>query len=172
MTGRKTYDQKYTGEEYYWGTEPSKLSTKVIETIQSRPGTKPKLIDLGSGEGRDIVYFASQGFDVTGVDLSSEGLRKTKNLAEEKGIEEAADSIAKVATTELDITEIKASYPVFNFSGDDRNVVVKVSFTLSDSQGIVRSGTNYYEYEHHPLVNTWHREYDSSKFSYYMNFLF
>ena len=110
MTGRKTYDQKYDGEEYYWGKEPSALCSKVTEII--RPGVKiPKLIDLGSGEGRDVVYFAGEGFDVTGVDLSTQGLEKTKKLAEEMGVQ--------VKTIEADITnfELKDKYDVIFSTG-------------------------------------------------------
>jgi tellurite methyltransferase len=39
---------------------------------------RPRLIDLGTGEGRDLVAFARHGFCVLGVDLSEVGLAKAR----------------------------------------------------------------------------------------------
>jgi len=45
-----------------------------------------RVLDLGCGEGRDSVYFASCGFDVMGLDVSAAGLAKAQRLAEEQGV--------------------------------------------------------------------------------------
>jgi tellurite methyltransferase len=44
-----------------------------------RPGAR--VLDLGCGEGRDSVFFATCGFEVTGVDVSPAGLQKAERLA-------------------------------------------------------------------------------------------
>ncbi|MBI3028299.1 MAG: class I SAM-dependent methyltransferase, partial [Candidatus Rokubacteria bacterium] len=49
------------------------------------PGAR--VLDLGCGEGRDSVFFASRGFEVTGVEVSLAGLRKAERLARERGLE-------------------------------------------------------------------------------------
>jgi tellurite methyltransferase len=43
------------------------------------PGAR--VLDLGCGEGRDSVFFAECGFDVTGVDIARSGLSKAERLA-------------------------------------------------------------------------------------------
>jgi 2-polyprenyl-3-methyl-5-hydroxy-6-metoxy-1,4-benzoquinol methylase len=43
-------------------------------------------LDLAIGEGRNGVYLATQGFQVTGVDISEVGLKKAQALATEKGV--------------------------------------------------------------------------------------
>ena len=81
------YDQKYAGQEYYWGMNPSVLCDKVLEIIRPGPNFHPKLLDIGCGEGRNAVYFAKHGFEVTGLDLSLVGLEKTKRYAEQTGVQ-------------------------------------------------------------------------------------
>lgn len=69
------YDEKYRGKDFFWGTEPGSLARKVLEIRP--PLDSPKLLDVGCGEGRDTIFFARKGYDVTGFDLSAEGVRKT-----------------------------------------------------------------------------------------------
>lgn len=45
------------------------------------------MLELGCGPGRNAIYLASEGFDVTAVDLSVEGINWAKERALEKGIE-------------------------------------------------------------------------------------
>ena len=71
-----------TPNEYIWGTEPSPRARSVSALL--RPGAR--VLELGCGEGRDSVFFASCGFDVTGVDVSAAGLRKADRLARAYGV--------------------------------------------------------------------------------------
>jgi hypothetical protein len=43
------------------------------------------IVELASGEGRNVVYLAQQGHSVTGVDFSKNGLEKTVALAQSRG---------------------------------------------------------------------------------------
>jgi tellurite methyltransferase len=69
--------------DYIWGTEPTSLAREVSDLLP--PGAR--VLDLGCGEGRDSVFFASRGFEVTGVEVSLAGLRKAERLARERGLE-------------------------------------------------------------------------------------
>lgn len=78
------YEEEYKGEDYYWGTVPSKMCYRVLELM---PPVRPlKLLDIGCGEGKDAVFFARNGYDVTAFDISSAGIEKTKRLAEKVGV--------------------------------------------------------------------------------------
>lgn len=70
-------------KDYIWGTEPSSFAREVSALLP--PGAR--VLDLGCGEGRDSVFFASRGFEVTGVDVSLAGLRKAERLARERSLE-------------------------------------------------------------------------------------
>ena len=71
---------------------------------------------------------------------------------------------------DLDIKEVKISYPVYKFSTGKRDVILKVRFTLRDSKGVIKDGENYYVCEHHPLGNTWYIKHSAGKYRYFMNF--
>lgn len=71
-----------TPNEYIWGTDPSALAREVSALLPPRA----RVLELGCGEGRDSVFFATCGFNVTGVDVSAAGLRKAERLARAHGV--------------------------------------------------------------------------------------
>lgn len=78
------YEEEYRKSGYYWGTAPSKMCYRVLELI---PPIRPlKLLDIGCGEGKDAVFFARNGYDVSAFDISDSGIEKTKRLADQTGV--------------------------------------------------------------------------------------
>lgn len=45
-----------------------------------------KILDLGCGSGRHTVYLAKKGFKVYGFDISTEGIKLTKNWLKENNL--------------------------------------------------------------------------------------
>jgi len=119
-TNPTDYDEVYAGPEYYWGKKPSATCDRVIEIFRSRLDSQPRLLDLGCGEGRDAVYFAKHGFDVTGVDTSAHGLEKTQRYAEEAGV--------AIKTVHADLIEYEpeSEYDVIFSTGTLHNVPLEV----------------------------------------------
>jgi SAM-dependent methyltransferase len=75
------WDQRYGGEEYAYGTEPNEFLVAMAGRLP--PG---RVLCLGEGEGRNAVWLAGQGHDVTAVDASGVGLEKARRLAAERGV--------------------------------------------------------------------------------------
>ncbi len=75
------YDERYARPGLYWGSKPTGLARDVARIVRSLPSPPRTLIDLGSGEGRDSIYFARLGLRVVGVDISSVGVRKAERRA-------------------------------------------------------------------------------------------
>ncbi|MEN9796063.1 MAG: hypothetical protein RLZZ150_1040 [Bacteroidota bacterium] len=71
------WDERYSASEYVYGTEPNDFLREEYHRI--RPGGK--VLCLADGEGRNGVFLAQQGFDVTSVDASQVGLEKALALA-------------------------------------------------------------------------------------------
>jgi len=75
------WDERYADEEYVYGTEPNDFLKEHVERL---PGGK--VLSLCEGEGRNAVFLAGKGYEVTGVDSSSVGLAKAQRLAEKQGV--------------------------------------------------------------------------------------
>jgi 2-polyprenyl-3-methyl-5-hydroxy-6-metoxy-1,4-benzoquinol methylase len=105
------YDQQYAGGTFYWGKKPSSKCYRTIEILKPSADFHPKLLDLGRGEERDIAYFAQQGFEAIGLDLSLIGLEKGQRCAEEIGV--------RIETIHADIAdyELEGIYDVVFSTG-------------------------------------------------------
>ncbi|MDI6905013.1 MAG: class I SAM-dependent methyltransferase [Candidatus Bathyarchaeia archaeon] len=75
-------------EIYRREIEREESTLKVDEDLRSvvdlfKKRNVRRVLDLGCGAGRHIVYLAREGFDVYGIDISEEGIKKAKQrLAE------------------------------------------------------------------------------------------
>ena len=66
------------------GLRTTQANAFLAETISSiHPG---KALDIGMGEGRNAVFLAQKGWDVTGVDLSDVGVAKANEQARLLGV--------------------------------------------------------------------------------------
>jgi SAM-dependent methyltransferase len=61
--------------------EPNRLLVETVATLP--PG---RALDIAMGEGRNAVYLASRGWDVTGFDVSDEALRQANVRAMKAGV--------------------------------------------------------------------------------------
>ncbi len=105
------YDQKYASQDYYWGKKPSKICDRIIEIMKPTSGFRPKLLDIGCGEGRNAIYFAKHGFNVTALDTSMPGLDKTQKYAKEVGVE------VKIVHADIITYEIEDTFDVIFSTG-------------------------------------------------------
>ncbi len=82
MRSRHTpYDERYARPGWYWGLRPNHLCRKVVRLFRREEARGFRLVDLGAGEGRDLIHFARNGFQVIGVDTSRVGLDKALQRA-------------------------------------------------------------------------------------------
>jgi len=75
------WDERYSAEGYAYGTSPNEF---LVENVNHIP--KGKVLSLAEGEGRNAVFLAKQGYDVTAVDGSVVGLNKARKLAEQNSV--------------------------------------------------------------------------------------
>jgi tellurite methyltransferase len=72
-------------KEFALGKKPNPFLKRYIHLLP-----KGKALDLATGEGRNAVFLAQNGFEVDAVDLSEKGLEKARKLAREKGVKVTA----------------------------------------------------------------------------------
>ncbi|WP_076478944.1 class I SAM-dependent methyltransferase [Williamsia sterculiae] len=73
----------YAGLDEPTGLRPNPVLTDVMGTTAPHPSTA---LDLGCGHGGDAVWMASQGWEVTAVDVSATALSRVTAAAERAGV--------------------------------------------------------------------------------------
>ena len=81
-----SWDERYSGPESVWSGNPN--AQLVVEASKLTPGTA---LDVGCGEGGDVIWLARQGWRVTGADFSAAGLARAARHAEEAGVADRVD---------------------------------------------------------------------------------
>jgi SAM-dependent methyltransferase len=79
----------------------------LIATVQGRkPG---RALDIGMGQGRNAVFLAIKGWDVTGFDISDEGIAVARKNAERAGVK---------------LNAIRESDEAFDYGSEQWDVIV------------------------------------------------
>jgi SAM-dependent methyltransferase len=77
---RQEWDERYAAAELVWSAEPNRFVAEELAGLP--PG---RALDLGSGEGRNAIWLAAHGWQVTAVDFSPVALAKAAKLAGARG---------------------------------------------------------------------------------------
>ncbi len=75
------WNDRFAEPEFAYGKEPNDFLASV--SFDSPAG---QVLCLAEGQGRNAVYLAGLGFEVTAVDLSEVGLKRTQELAQERNV--------------------------------------------------------------------------------------
>jgi SAM-dependent methyltransferase len=78
----KFWEDRYASGVYTYGKAPNQYFRQQMENIKN-PG---RLLLLAEGEGRNAVYAAQLGWQVTAVDFSTNAQQKALALAREQGV--------------------------------------------------------------------------------------
>ncbi|WP_222948280.1 class I SAM-dependent methyltransferase [Thauera sedimentorum] len=79
--GREEWNRRYAVSEFLWTVDANRFL--VAEAAGLPPG---RALDLATGEGRNAVWLAEQGWDVWAVDFAELGLQKARRLADARGV--------------------------------------------------------------------------------------
>lgn len=75
------WNERYSAEAYAFGTQPNDFLASMLDRLP-----KGKALCLAEGEGRNAVWLAEHGWDVTAVDVAEVGLAKAQQLAAERDV--------------------------------------------------------------------------------------
>ena len=88
------WEERYAGDANVWSGNPN--PQLVAEVSGLTPGTA---LDVGCGEGGDVIWLAQQGWQVTGADFSPAGLARAAQHAEDAGVAGRTDWLQVDART-------------------------------------------------------------------------
>ncbi len=79
----KAWDDRFSQVDWMYGREPNQF----LASLKGKLPSSGSALAVGDGEGRNGVWLARQGLDVTAVDASAVGLAKGKRLAADHGVQ-------------------------------------------------------------------------------------
>ncbi len=84
--GSDKWDERYSAKEFVYGKEPNLFLKQNVDVIPMG-----KVVCVADGEGKNGVYLAKLGYEVTSIDFSPQAIKKTILLAKENNV--AVDAI-------------------------------------------------------------------------------
>ena len=76
------FDNVFAADSYYFNTEPNALVAEAARGMA--PG---RALDVATGQGRNAIFLAGLGWDVTGLDVSEVGLDRLRVAANVRGVD-------------------------------------------------------------------------------------
>ena len=108
------WDERYQTPDYIFGDQPCQW----LIMNKYRLPTSGKALALGDGEGRNGVFLAQLGLQVTSVDLSEVGLSKARDLAHERRVS---------------IQTIQADLEHYEINPESQDLIVSIYCHLPDA---------------------------------------
>ncbi|WGD38168.1 FAD-dependent oxidoreductase [Lysinibacter sp. HNR] len=75
------WEERYTGSARVWSGRVNTVLADIASTLN--PG---RALDLGCGEGADVIWLAQHGWEATGIDISPTAIQRAAAAAEAKGL--------------------------------------------------------------------------------------
>lgn len=77
-----SWNDRFKNENYVYGTNPNVF----LADIHKKLNLSGEALAIAEGEGRNAVYLAQQGMNVTAWDYAQSGLAKTEKLAKDRNV--------------------------------------------------------------------------------------
>ncbi|MEA1064986.1 tellurite resistance methyltransferase TehB [Apirhabdus apintestini] len=90
-------DEHYFTEKYGL----TQTHSEVLNAMQYLP-SQGKALDLGCGNGRNSLYLAARGYDVTALDRNESSIENVRRIAQAEGITTLSADIADLNTLHFD----------------------------------------------------------------------
>lgn len=81
------WTRNFADSEYLYGHDPGPVARRAIRYHRPlvRGNERATALDVGCGEGQDLVFLAQEGYNATGVDFTSTGIAKARAIVEDNG---------------------------------------------------------------------------------------
>ncbi len=102
-----TWEQRFGADGHLFGTEPNEFLREHVGSL-----LRGRVLCVAEGEGRNAVFLARQGFEVSSIDLTEAGVAKTRRLATQRRVNGVAVT-GDLATADLGIQSWNGIVSIF-----------------------------------------------------------
>ena len=124
------WDQRYAASEQVWSLGPNQFVASELDALP--PG---RALDLACGEGRNALWLARRGWQVTALDFSAVAVERGRRLAADLPLARPVTwQVADVLTAELPPVDL-AVLAYLQLVEDERRTAVRRAWTALDPGG-------------------------------------
>ena len=147
--GEEIWNKVYKSDNTFFGEEPSSFALFCFNYIKSNDNVK-KILDLGSGHGRDSIFFVLKGFEeVEAIDYSVVAVEILSKIAKEKRL--------SIKSQVFDIKKKPLPYPDGYFDVVYSHMLLNMRFSedelhliLSEIKRVLKpKGWNFFSVRNH-----------------------
>ncbi|HJA04569.1 MAG TPA: class I SAM-dependent methyltransferase, partial [Candidatus Microbacterium stercoravium] len=126
------WEERYGGTDRVWSGRVNRVVADVASELA--PG---RSLDLGCGEGADVIWLAQQGWTATGIDISPSAIGRAREAAQAAGL---ADDRASFAANDLASLDVAPQYDLVTASFLHSPVELPRAEILRAAAGLVAPG--------------------------------
>ena len=124
------WEERYAGSARVWSGAPNRTLVDVVASFE--PG---RALDLGCGEGADVIWLAQRGWQATGVDIAETAISRARAAASDLDVPQARFEAADLSTWRPD-----GSFELVTASFLQSPVALSRSEILRSVAGVVAPG--------------------------------
>jgi SAM-dependent methyltransferase len=130
LDDRERWDRQHAGRRNL--QQPATFLKEIFEGDRW-PIPRGRALDLATGQGRNAIFLAEQGFEVLGIDSSPVALEEARRCAKDKFLEVAWQQ------ADLELVELPPSHYnlVLNFNYLQRSLVPQIKKTLKPGGWVI-----------------------------------
>ncbi|MDX6324442.1 MAG: hypothetical protein QOK15_796 [Nocardioidaceae bacterium] len=113
------WDERYAGVDQVWSTGPNQFVASELDGL-----APARALDLGCGEGRNAIWLAQQGWQVTALDFSQVAVDRGRRLAAGLPV---TWQVGDVLTADLPTVDLVV-LAYLQLPADERRTAVRRSF--------------------------------------------
>lgn len=104
---RARWDERYAGKDLVWSAGPNERFAEEVGGLELG-----RALDVACGEGRNALWLAEQGWDVTAIDFSQVAIDKARRIATRRKltIDWLCEDISAYAVTESEYDLVSLLY--------------------------------------------------------------
>ena len=140
--GKKEYNREIKYWDNYYNNQSNlKYATSFSKFCLEKYLKKTSIIlDLGCGNGRDTFFFAENGHNAIGIDLSEVAIQSNNKRSKEMKLDSLAKFVASDFTRDLikygTVDVIYSRFSMHTITKEDEKVVIKNAFHLLKQGGL------------------------------------
>ena len=93
------WEDRYAQQEQVWSGRPNHSLSTIVQDM-----TPGRALDVGCGEGADVIWLAERGWDATGIDISTTAVSRGREIAAQRSLTNAHFVVGDLSDVPIDGT--------------------------------------------------------------------